>query len=179
MEKGKMISTNIRQQTGLAMITAMMVLIALTLIILSGAHNGIMQLRMSSNLESRMEAVQTAQAGLDFADSVDPTSITTGLNYVCYGDMNSFYVASITAYASNCGTIGTLPSPIDNYTGLIMVRDNALEGDLPPNMATSIGLIEVAYFRAYSGYDNSSNGQGRVILGAGVMKLKLTDAAFK
>ena len=46
-------------------------------------------------------------------------------------------------------------------------------------MATSVGLIESSYFRAYSGYDNSAAGQGRAILGSGIMKFKLTDTAFQ
>ena len=174
-----MTSINTRRQAGLATVTALLVLIALTLIVLSGSHNGIMQLRMSSNLESRMEAVQTAQAGLDFAESIDPTDITTAQNFICYGDTSAFYVSTIAAYAASCGSATTLPSPINNNTGLVLVRDQGLEGDLPPNMATSIGLVEAAYFRVYSAFDGSGSRGGRTILGSGIMKFKLTDSAFQ
>jgi hypothetical protein len=170
---------NHKRQQGLAVVIALLILIALSLIVLSGSRNSTMQLRMASNLQMRMEAVQNAQAGLDYAESIDPTTITTGMNYLCYGDMGSFYVGSVTQYIGSCGTSLTLPSPIDTDTGLILVRDNTLEGDLPPSMETSVGLIESSYFRAYSGHDKSAAGQGRAVLGTGIMKFKLTDTAFQ
>lgn len=167
------------KQQGLAMMTALMVLIALTLIVLSGSRNSTMQLRMSSNLQSRVDALENAQSGLDFTKNNNSISIGTGVTSVCYGDMSSFYAASITAVANACTPTDVLPSPIDTNTGLLLVREVALEGDLPPNMATSIGLVEASYFRVYSAHDNTANGQGRAMLGGGLMKLQLSDSGFK
>jgi hypothetical protein len=167
------------KQQGLAMITALMVLIALTLIVLSGSRNSTMQLRMSSNLQSRVDALEYAQAGLDFVKNNNDIKAVTGVTSVCYGDMSTFYVSSVTTYSDNCTPTGPLPSPIDTKTGLILVRETALEGDLPPNMATSVGLVEASYFRVYSAYDNTSNGQGRTMLGGGLMKLQLSDSGFQ
>lgn len=167
------------KQQGLAMITALMVLIALTLIVLSGSRNSTMQLRMSSNLQSRIDALEYAQSGLDFVKNNENITIGTGVSSVCYGDMSSFYAASIAAVSSSCTPTDVLPSPIDTNTGLLLVREVALEGDLPPNMSTSVGLVEASYFRVYSAYDNTDNGQGRVMLGGGLMKLQLSDSGFK
>lgn len=166
------------KQQGLAMITALMVLIALTLIVLSGSRNSTMQLRMSSNLQSHVDALEYAQAGLDFVKNNSAIDFGIG-DSVCYGVMSTFYVPSVTYYSDSCTPSGALPSPIDTKTGLILVREQALEGSLPPNMATSIGLIEASYFRAYSAYDNTTDGQGRAMLGGGLMKLKLTESVFQ
>ena len=163
-------------QNGLAMITVMLILIALTLIVLSGSRNSTMQLRMASNLQSRLEAVEYAQSALDWAEAIPPSSIQISDNYKCYGDMNSFYAPSISDYTASCIGTEALDAPIDTKTGLILVRDPGLEGDLPPSMATSTGLIETAFFRAYGGYDNTNEGQGRAILGTGVNPGFLMDA---
>jgi hypothetical protein len=167
------------KQQGLAMMTAIMVLIALTLIVLSGSRNSTMQLRMSSNLQSRVDALEFAQSGLDFVKNNNSITIGTGVASVCYGDMSSFYAASLSTVSSSCTPTSVLPSPVDTNTGLLLVREEALEGDLPPNMATSVGLVEASYFRVYSAYDNTANGQGRAMLGGGLMKLQLSDTGFK
>jgi hypothetical protein len=149
------------------LIVAMMVLIALTLIVISGSHNGVMQLRMSSNLESRVEAVQTAQAALDFVDGIDPATITTDLGNLCYGDTSAFYTQSLITYASTCVSTFTLPSPINTKTGLVLVLDEAEEQRLRGSSGDFTGY----YFPVYSTYDNSAAGQGRATLGAGSMKI--------
>ena len=161
------------KQHGVAMITVMILLIVLTLIVLSGSRNTTMQLHMASNLESRVEALQFAQAGLDLVESIDPTLIPVGANTVC---------STFNPDEANCDISVDMPAPFNNESPngtswLSLKRDVGLEGSLPRNMETSANLVTSAYFQAYSTYDNTTNGRGRADLAAGIMKLKLNDTA--
>ena len=160
-------------QKGIAMITVLMVLIILTLIVLSGSRNTTMQLKMAANLESRVEALEFAQAGLDFVESIDPTLIPISANTVC---------STFNPEEANCDITFPMEEPFNNTSPngtswISLRRDNGLEGSLPRNLQTSANLISSAYFQAYSTYDNTTNGRGRADLAAGIMKLKLNDTA--
>ena len=165
-------------QQGTAMIVTLLLLIALTLVVLSGSRNSTLQLKMSSNLQSRIEAVEYAQAGLDFAESIDPTSIQINANTIC---SNYHPDADGASPTTTCNQRITLPDPLfndgtDNSTSwLVLKRDAGLEGSLPRGLKTSANLLSAAYFQAFSEYDNSDNGQGKAELAAGIMKLKLND----
>lgn len=165
------------KQQGTVMITTLMILIVLTLIVLAGSNNSTMQLKMSSNMQSRMEAFEFAQAGLDFAESIDPVDIPVSANNVC----SSFHPdADEGTPTLACDKRITMPEPFDNTNAsgtswLVMKRDTGLEGSLPRGLKTSANLLSAAYFTAYSVYDNTSNGHGKSELVAGIMKMKLND----
>jgi type II secretory pathway pseudopilin PulG len=165
------------RQQGTAIIVVLLLLIALTLIVLSGSRNTTMQLRMSSNLESRIEALEFAQAGLDFAESIPPTAIPVSSNNVC----SNFHPDADTGTPTlTCDTRIAMPAPFDNSnpnatSWLVMKRDTGLEGSLPRGLKTSANLLSAAYFQAFSSYDNTANGRGRADLVAGIMKMKLND----
>jgi hypothetical protein len=160
-------------QHGIAMITVLLLLIVLTLVVLSGSRITTMQLHMASNLESRVEALEFAQAGLDLVEGIDPTRIPVGINTIC---------STFNPEETNCDIAVDMPAPFDNTSPdgtswLSLKRDDGLEGSLPRNMETSKGVISSAYFQAYSTYDNTKNGRGRADLAAGIMKLRLNDTA--
>ena len=167
-----MVIISLSRQRGLVTIAALMVLIALTLIVLSGSRNSTMQLRMASNLQLRVEALEQAQAGLDFAANIKSTDIPVGSNVIC---------STWNPEANNCSFRVDMPAPLNDETDgtswLTIERDTGLEGSLPRNLATSEGLITFAYFKAVSTYDNTAAGQGRARVGGGLAKIRLNDTS--
>jgi hypothetical protein len=156
--------TGINNQKGLAMIVALLVLIALTLIVLSGSRNTTMQLRMASNMQSRVEALETSQAGLDYGFYLGQTTLRTTDNLIC------------TQYHpdANCTSrIIDLPAPLDDSAAgpsnlLIEKTGGGYEE------GTSISLGKKNYFRVESTFDNTANGQGRTKLVSGIKILEFT-----
>ena len=154
------------------MITALMVLIALTLIVLSGSRNTSMQLRMATNQQLRVEALEQAQAALDFAEKIDPSTIPVGTNIIC---------STWNPEEAGCNIRVDMPAPLIDEEGgtswLTIKRDEGLEGSLPRNLRASEGSITFAYFKAISTYDNTAAGQGRAKLGTGLAKIRLNDTS--
>jgi Tfp pilus assembly protein PilX len=123
----------VTSQQGTVMITTLMILIILTIVVLSGSQNSTMQLKMSSNLQSRMEAMEFAQAGLDFAESIDPVDIPISANNLCTTYHPDADDGSPTL---TCDTRLAMPSPFDNTSStgtswMVLKRDTGLEGSLP------------------------------------------------
>jgi len=163
----------INRQNGLAMATALIVLIALTLIVLSGSRNSTLQLRMASNLEARVEAVQQAQAGLDFVDSIPASGIITDPGIFYSG--NDPYGYSADSNNKPIRDFATIPAGLDIDTvsskgWLYLLRDNRVSA-----VPEEVGDMELgwnaAFFNVISGYDDTAGGRGRAELSAGVFKL--------
>ena len=157
--------TEHNKQTGLAMIVAMLVLIALTLIVLSGSRNTTMQLRMASNMQSRVEALETSQAGLDYAVIYSSTDLTVKKpgNKIC------------TLYHPDCTTaerVIDMPPPLDDSTtgpsNLLIVQEG--RDDIP---GSTIGTFEFTNFKVTSTFENTANGQGRAKLVSGIKRVTL------
>ncbi len=165
--------TEFKKQKGLAMMVAMLILIALTLIVLSGSRNTTMQLRMSSNLQSHVEAVEHAQAGLDLAETIPAKNIPTSSDVLCTENHPG---------ENNCGPVDiedivTMPTAMNYSSGgtssLVLVRDTASKGGACPREGTSTATFSCAYFKAISTYDNTGNGQGKTALVTGLIKKTL------
>lgn len=156
--------TSLNKQSGLAVVVAMLVLIALTLIVLSGSRNTTMQLRMASNLESRVDALEKSQGGLDYGFYYGQTQLRIADQLIC------------TSYHpdTNCtNRIINLPAPLDDSASgpsnlLIEKTGGGYEE------GTSVSLGKKNYFRVESTYDNRANGQGRTKLVSGIKLLEFT-----
>jgi Tfp pilus assembly protein PilX len=168
--------TEFKKQKGLAMMVAMLILIALTLIVLSGSRNTTMQLRMSSNLQSHVEAVEHAQAGLDLAETIPAKLIPTSADVLCTENHPG---------VNNCGPVDiedmvTMPTAMNYSSGgtssLVLERDTASKGGacpLEPGKAVSRRTFDCSYFKATSTFDDTGNGQGKATLVTGLIKKTL------
>ena len=157
------------KQRGTALVVSLLMLIVMTLIVLSGSRNSSMQLRMASNLESRVEAQQWAQAGLDYAVTLTSTQ-TAGATLLC-----SIYNPEDICI-NNTHTDITLPSSFDNSNdGPSWVHleegDAGLNGGCGRALAISVNTFDCVFYEAYSTYDNTKNGRGRSTLGTGMVRI--------
>lgn len=129
-------------------------LICLTLIALASARTGVMELRMADNDQQNVDALQTAQAAVDWVIS-DPTNFTT-------------------QGALDTATAVTLPS------GLFSVNTTAGESlgasvtrttdcALPPRTSTASSLVAFSAFsyRIAADVDKTSTGKGKASLREG------------
>jgi len=156
--------TGFKKQQGLAMIVALLVLIALTLIVLSGSRNTTMQLRMASNMQSRVEALETSQAGLDYGFFLGQTTLRTTDDLIC-----TEHHPDLTCTKRSIN----LPPPLDDSdTGPSNLRIEKTGGGYEEG--TSISLGKKNYFRVESTFDNTANGQGRAKLVSGIKILEFT-----
>ena len=165
-------STNISKQKGIAMIVTLLLLIVLTIIALSSSRNTTLQLRMSSNMQSRIEAIQYAQAALDLV--VEKVNIGKML------DVNDSMCASTADTPEYPVDMSCNTTFIDNNTNIIDLKtiepfksasgDTTLTikyyGDVPlPE--TTIPLMRAHFFEAHSTYDDTAHGRGKVTLAIG------------
>jgi hypothetical protein len=160
--------TGFKKQQGLAMIVALLVLIALTLIVLSGSRNTTMQLRMASNMQSRVEALETSQAGLDYGFFLGQTTLRTTDDLIC----TQHYLDLPGQTPCTKRTINLPPPLDDSATGPSNLRIEKTGGGYEEG--TSISLGKKNYFRVESTFDNTSNGQGRAKLVSGIKILEFT-----
>ena len=159
--------TSLTKQQGTALVVTLLILLVMNLIVISGSRNTSMQLRMASNLQSRIEAQQIAQAGLDFAASLKADQIG-GATVIC----STYNPDGLT-----CGATIAMPSPFDNTSSTgtswfhIEENDAGLAGGCGRALSVSVGSFGCKFFEAYSTYDNTKNGQGRSTLGNGFMRV--------
>ena len=158
--------TSFNKQQGTALVVTLLLLLVMTLIVISGSRNTSMQLRMASNLQSRIEAQQLAQAGLDYVASLKASQVA-GASTVC-SSFNPEHTCDVTV---------DMPAPFDNSSPdgtswLYLRKDDAgLAGGCGRALSVSVGTFECDFFEAYSTYDNTKNGQGRSTLGNGMMRV--------
>ena len=174
-----MIQTNhqispMQSQKGIAMIVTLLLLVVMTLIVLASSRNTTMQLRMSSNLESRTTALQYAQAGLDAVEELieTPSIDVTESKYCTTNHPNPdkyeinpstpcTTIADLTmdAYGLNTRSTGTSWLVLENI------------GDLElPNCSDDTCIVTA--WLVTSGYDGRSEGQGHAVLRMGAVKRK-------
>ena len=160
--------TGFKKQKGLVMIVAMLVLIALTLIVLSGSRDTTMQLRMASNMQSRVEALETSQAGLDYGFRYGKDNLRTTDTIICTVN----HPASGTCIRA-IPNDPTVHSPLDfSSTGKSTLLIEKTGGGYEEG--TSISLGKKNYFKVESTFDDSANGQGQAKLVSGIKILEFT-----
>lgn len=165
-----------RRQGGAALATALLILIVLTLLGLAAMRGSRLELRLSQNAESRVNALQSAQAIADGVTQSDSNlSIASGPGYIgCYlpGSGN----AQPDSVPFTCAT-STITAPADvslrPYTYARVVRES-------PEFLTTATLrgagnsgrsYDFARFTVIGGYDHSSDGFGAAEVVQGQLKL--------
>jgi Tfp pilus assembly protein PilX len=152
-----------RTQRGAALLTALILLVALTIISLASLGTSLLELRMANNTESGISAFQSAQSAIEsiihdgsanmiVAGVVGHTNCTTGLS------CNENNVS--------------LPEPFDNFGSIKITRTT--DSSCPPRIPgseVSCAWSKAAGFEINSKYDRSSLGQGQAELNQGYIKL--------
>lgn len=155
----------INKQDGIAMIMALLILIVITLIALSGSRNTTLQLKMASNLQSRVEAIQFAQAGLDYAEVIDISGLSQFGDSVCTSGLTNS-----NGNACNKGQINVNSTGVLNESDSTLLIEHFGVGVLE---STSYNVATADYIRVESTYDKTDDGQGRAKLIMGIKKLNL------
>lgn len=165
-----------RRQQGAALATALLILIVLTLLGLAAMRGSRLELRLSQNAESRVNALQSAQAIADGVTQTDSNlSIASGPGYIgCYLPGSSDAQPDSVPFA--CAT-STIAAPIEvslrSYTYARVVRES-------PEFLTTATLrgagnsgrsYDFARFTVIGGYDHSADGFGAAEVVQGQLKL--------
>lgn len=161
---------NSRTQRGAALFTALIMLIALTLVALASLGTSLLELRMSGNEETAMSAYQSSQAGVDVvindALSNQQFSIAQGNRGAthCYNwpDSCTYTIAS-----------GAMPAPVNTAYTQLKITQVVDRGEPPRSkrFATSAKHFSAAYFEVESLFNKSSLGQGKAALAQGYLQL--------
>jgi len=150
-------------QRGASLFTALIILVALTLVSLGSLGTSLLELRMSGNEEASMGAFQAAQA------AIDATVASAETNIVVAGTVGNRSCYNI----SGCEqTLASMPSPIgSNHT--IQITRITDEG-CPPrtrDSATTCAKQHAATFTIDGMFDKTLYGQGKSDLVQGYIKL--------
>ena len=178
------ITMNHKHQRGTVMIVTLLLLIVMTLIVLSSSKNTTLQLRMASNMESRVQALQKAQSAIDnVIAKYDATDFTNDDIYICTDKkrINTKCIGAGTFASTNPNfpsqniTLDSTLLDTSSSTGTSWVEIQRL-GDIQlPGLSADIGVVGASskqlfgtVFYIISGYDNTAAGQGRaeIIMGA-------------
>ena len=159
-----------QKQQGTALVVSLLLLIVMTLIVLAGSRNSSLQLRMASNLQSRVEAQQWAQAGLDFAVTLTPAQ-TAGATSIC----STFNPEETCAITIDMPGVFNNSSP-NGTSWIYLVEAGGIGGsggsdDCGRALAIDPEFFDCTFYEAYSTYDNTKNGGGRSTLGTGMVRI--------
>lgn len=148
------------RQDGAALITALVFLVALTVLTLASLGTSLLQLRMSGNEESTMKARQSAQAVTD--NVVDNAST----NFTVTGTVG---YTNCTSNISGCNATGV------SLTGTTF--DSAYSAKITrvteeaPVRGYSASLYRGATFAVEAKYDKASLGQGKAVTTLGYVRV--------
>ncbi len=164
----------IRRQSGAALAVSLLMLVILTLIGIAAMRVGRLELRLSQNAESRVNAQQRAQS---LADAVLNQSSANLPIQAGTGALGCFISGGDTAPAvvpfSCNGVAPTLPSNTSTDFGYSQVTREQPEFVTPAALrdGTSGRSYDFARFTVVAGYDNTGNGMGAAEVGIGVLRL--------
>jgi FlaG/FlaF family flagellin (archaellin) len=152
-------------QRGASLFTALIILVALTLLTLASLSTSLLQLRMSSNEESKAAAFQSAQASIDNIINTDyiarqPLSLDYSKQYFKIAGAIGHAQCTPNWSGGTCNTsIVTLTSPLDsassgpNKAKIVRLTD--------PISTRNTKCPKAATFQIESVYDRSALGHGK------------------
>ena len=148
------------RQDGAALITALVFLVALTLLTLASLGTSLLQLRMSGNEESTMKARQSVQAVID--NIIDNAST----NFTITGDVG---YTNCTSNVSGCNATGVAltGTTFDSASSTKITR--VTEEASVRGYSTS--LYRGASFAVEAKYDKASLGQGKAVTTQGYVRV--------
>jgi len=155
-------------QRGAALFTALILLVALTVISLVSLNVSLLQLRMSTNEEARMTAFQTAQGAIDNVIATNAAANPANASFTSINVINNTNCTANVASTCTYRTVA-LTTPLDGTSsGLSQVVLTRLTD--PIDVRTTSGKCnKSSMFSVESTYDKSIFGQGRSELVQGYM----------
>lgn len=161
--------SSIRQpkyEQGAALVIALVFLVAITLLGLTSIRSSTMELRMAINEETRITAMEQAQAMIDLVESdeanlpvsSDGANVTVG----CYAD------PATAACPTNTMTLNTSDFDGDVYAEVIRLEPAV--APMPRGMGMSGDKFDTALFGIVGGYNRSSEGLGAAEIEQGKIK---------
>lgn len=197
LAKRNALDTNVKNrsaQQGAALLTALIMLIAVTLLSLASLGTSMMELRMSGNEESSMLAFQSAQAAVDAVIDQDEKSPSTAIkNFAVVGALGYTKCSPNTpvgtpGYPASCqATDITLPTVMigpekvfddggggASGKGNIVAIERISDSGCPPRsnkLGTSCSKQSAAVFRVDSTFNKAFLGQGKGGVSQGYLKL--------
>lgn len=169
--------TKLKPQRGAALFTALIMLIALTLVALASLGTSLLELRMSGNEELAMSAYQSAEAAAEVA-TID--ALKQEPQYVkprggkgattCYNTNSAYGWPDPCDYTVPAAAI---PPPVNTRAHHIKITQT-IDSGVPPasgRRATSAKHFSAASFEAESIFDKSGQGQGKAAVVQGLLQL--------
>ena len=153
-----------KSERGASLFTALIMLVAMSVLALGSLTTSLMQVRMAGNSESAMSAFASAQAGIEVAiNGSDDYFVVAGAK----GDTRCF------GYTGCTNTVTSVPAPLDSsYSKLRVTRTTDV--GCPPRTkdnATSCAKQNATTFVTESEYDGAAAGRGRAELVQGYIRL--------
>lgn len=154
-------------QRGAALFTALIILVAVTLVSLASLSTSLLELRMSANEEATMQAFEMAQAAIDdmISQGDDNFAVVGGPGYKkCTANSPDW---------ANCDQTAALvlDAPLSTAPNDHVVEIERQSGEVCPPRALSTSCVKAkaVLFSIASGYDKTLLGQGRADLEQGYM----------
>ncbi len=153
-------------QQGVALFTALMLLLIITILGISSVRTGVMEAQMSTNEELRIAAFETAESILDAV-------VSNPANTQVVGDVGRKICT--TNWPTTCDTSGTIVIPpvlVNTVTDAGQLMANVVRlapavGPAPPGY--SVIKYQSATFRAHARYDGTPTGQGKTEVLEGII----------
>ncbi len=159
-------------QKGAALAISLLILIVLTLLGIAAMRSSRLELRLSQNAESRVNALQSAQAIADGVTQSDANlSVSAGAGYVaCYKPSDSAKQPDTLPFAC---VAPTLSAPLNAYTYAQVLREapEFLTTATLRGAGNSSRSYDFARFTVTGGYDHSADSFGAAEIVQGVLKL--------
>ena len=157
---------NLKHQQGAALITALILMMALTLYALASMSTTTTQLTISGNDESTVEAYERAQSIVDAVVEVDTNfKVTGGSGYsICTSNISGCDLTTITL----SGIIFDISGTRDKAKIERLVPENI---PMPRAAESSGDKFETALFSVTGSYDNVANGTGKAEVVQGYLLL--------
>lgn len=165
-----------RRQRGAALATALLILIVLTLLGLAAMRSSRLELKLSQNAESRVNARQSAQAIADGITQIDANlAIGSGPGFLaCYRPASG--IAQPDSLPFSCAA-PSLPAPADealraySYARVQREAPEFLTTATLRGAGNSGRSYDYARFTVTGGYDHGREGFGAAEVEQGVLKL--------
>lgn len=157
-----------RHQSGVALAVALILLVLLTLLALSGIRLSAMQLRMAANDELRVAAFEQAQSLVDSAiRSFNNTPVLSEGTLIC--------ARAVTGLGCDSSRTVTVPAGTpqrtdvdDEYSNVVIRSIPPINADPPVGTGYSLDKFDAAYLRVEGYYDKNSLGWGAAQVNEGV-----------
>jgi len=174
------------RQQGTVLVITLLILVIMTLIVLSGSRNTTLQLRMASNLQTRIDALQKVQSAIDdVIVNYNATDFQDDDLFICTENGNNHLAADETRtcdpFKSNSEYLKLSSTSL--YASSATDISWVLVDRVKENIDLTGFTIKAGFkgagggnwfgtgYEITSGYDGSETGQGKAVIKIGAIKL--------